>query len=268
MTVALHSSQIECRLMSFPLWFMATFWGLVSGSALILGALIAYFKTVPAKLIAIIMAFGSGVLISALAFELMDEAYERGGFMSSSVGFILGATIYSGANYLLNKRGAKHRKRSGEQQPKEEEHPGSGMAIAIGALIDGIPESVAIGVSMIHGGVVSIAAVVAIFLSNVPEAISSTAGMKKGGRSGKYIFSIWIAITLLSGIAAFAGYTLFSQFSPEIISATVALAAGGILAMLSSTMIPEAYEEAHEFIGIVTVVGFLVAFILSKYDQL
>lgn len=119
------------------------------------------------------------------------------------------------------------------------------MAIAVGALIDGIPESVAIGVSIIHGGAVSIAAVIAIFLSNVPESLSSTAGMKKAGRSGKYIFGIWGAITVLSGIAALAGYAVFRNFSPEIVAATVAVAAGGILAMLSSTMIPEAYEEGH-----------------------
>ncbi len=253
--------------MNLPLWLVASFWGFVSGSALLLGAAIAYFKTVPKKLIAIIMAFGSGVLISALAFELMDEAYQRGGFDSTAIGFVLGALIYTGANYILNQNGAKHRKRSGQQQASESENPGSGLAIAIGALIDGIPESVAIGVSIIHGGAVSLAAVIAIFLSNVPEALSSTAGMKKAGRSAKYIFCIWGAITVFSSLAAFAGYTVFCNFSPEIIAATVAVAAGGILAMLSSTMIPEAYEEAHDFIGVITVLGFLAAFALSKMEH-
>jgi zinc transporter, ZIP family len=245
----------------------ATFWGFVSGSALILGALFGYFKKVSSKAIGMIMAFGSGVLISALAFELMDEAYKNGGFAASAAGFVIGALIYSIANYLLSKKGAKHRKRSGEQQPAESDNPGSGLAIAVGALIDGIPESVAIGVTMIHGGVVSVAAVVAIFLSNIPESLSSTSGMKKAGRSAKYIFGIWTAITVLSALAAFAGYAVFSQFPQEIISATVAVAAGGILAMLSSTMIPEAYEEAHDFIGIITVLGFLTAFLLTKLEE-
>lgn len=213
------------------------------------------------------MAFGSGVLISALAFELMEEAYKVGGLQASITGFLTGALIYSIANFLLSRQGAKHRKRSGKQQFNEKDHPGSGTAIAIGALIDGVPESVAIGVSMIHSGAVSIAAVVAIFLSNVPESLSSTAGMKKAGRSAKYIFGIWAGITILSGIAAFVGYTFFSHFSPQILAATIAVAAGGILAMLSSTMIPEAYEEAHEFIGIVTVLGFLTAFALSKMER-
>jgi zinc transporter, ZIP family len=249
---------------AFPHRFQAIFWGLVSGSALIVGALFGYYKKVSSRVIGMIMAFGSGVLISALAFELMDEAYKGGGFGAAATGFILGAIIYTGANYLLNRHGAKHRKRSGQQQAKEQEKPGSGRAIAIGALIDGLPESIAIGVSMTFGSAVSTATVVAIFLSNVPEALSSTSGMKKAGRSKKYIFGIWIIITLLSGLSSLAGYSLFSHFPPQIIAGIIAVAAGGILAMLSSTMIPEAYEDAHEFIGIITVLGFLAAFVLSK----
>jgi ZIP family zinc transporter len=245
-----------------PTWLKAAFWGLISGSALILGALIAYFVAVPRKLIAFIMAFGSGVLISALAFDLMDEAYHQGGFGSTSIGFISGALIYSIANYVLSTQGAKNRKRSGHQQPEKGE--GAGLAIAVGALIDGIPESIAIGVSMIHGGVVSSAAVIAIFLSNIPESLSSTSGMKKSGRSPKYIFSIWISIALMSGIASFCGYSIFKDFSSEVIAATVAVAAGGILAMLTDTMIPEAFDEAHNFIGVITVLGFLAAFVLTK----
>ncbi|MDB5196913.1 MAG: Zinc transporter, family [Flaviaesturariibacter sp.] len=251
-------------LLAIPLALLATFWGLVSGSALLIGAAIGYWVKVPRKIIALIMAFGSGVLISALAFDLMEEAYERGGFDSTAIGFVAGAAIYSFANYLLARQGAKHRKRSGDQQAGESSHPNSSTAIALGALIDGIPESVAIGVSLIHGGVVSVAAVVAIFLSNVPESLSSTAGMKGAGRSKRYIFGIWGAIMLLSGAAALAGYSIFRHFPPDVIAATVAVAAGGILSMLSSTMIPEAYEEAHDFIGIVTVLGFLTAFVLTK----
>src|SRR6476660_3046435 len=124
-------------ILAIPLGLVATFWGLVSGSALILGALVGYFKQVPSRIIGIIMAFGSGVLISALAFELMDEAYHSGGFTATAIGFLAGAVIYTTANYILNKQGAKHRKRSGTQQPAENDKPGSGTAIAVGALIDG-----------------------------------------------------------------------------------------------------------------------------------
>jgi zinc transporter, ZIP family len=249
-----------------PLWLQAGFWGLVAGSALLLGVGIGYYAKIPQRIIAGIMAFGAGVLISALAFELMDKAYERGGFDSTALGFIGGASIYTLANWYLAHQGARHRKRSGRHQASEASTTNSGLAIAVGALLDGIPESIAIGISMIEGGVVSWVTVAAVFLSNVPEGLSSASGMKQAGRSLRYVFGVWGLIALVSGVGALAGYSLFSHFSVEVIAATIAIAAGAILAMISDTMMPEAFEQAHDFAGLATVCGFLAAFVLSKLD--
>lgn len=248
----------------FPIWLQAAFWGFVAGAALLIGAAVGYFAKVPQRAIASIIAFGSGVLISALSFELMDEAYRRGGFSATAAGFLGGAIIYSAANWWLARNGAKHRKRSGSQQPSETQHSGSGMAIAVGSLLDGIPESIVIGLSMLQGGAVSLVAVTAIFLSNIPEGLSSAAGMRNAGRSIGYVAGVWIGIAVISGVASLIGYAVFQHFSPAVVAATTAVAAGAILAMLADTMMPEAFEHAHDLAGLITVVGFLAAFILSK----
>lgn len=247
-----------------PTWLLAGWWGFFSGAALVIGALVGYFVKVPKRLIAGIMAFGSGVLVSALSFELMDEAYQRGGFNSTAAGFIGGAIVYTAINALLARQGAKHRKRSDDKQPTEDDNGGSGMAIAVGALLDGIPESIVIGLSLLKGGAVSSVAVIAIFISNIPEGLSSASGMKNAGRSALYVFTVWGAITVISGLSALAGYSVFSHFSSSIIAATTATAAGAILAMLVDTMIPEAFDVAHDYAGLITVLGFLTSFILSK----
>lgn len=251
---------------SVPTWLEAGLWGLVAGAALLIGAALGYFARIPERAIEAAMAFGAGVLISVLSFDLMDEAYRQGGFAATAGGFLAGAVVYSAANAFLARQGRHHRKRSGNQEAAEQEAGGRGLAIAVGALLDGIPESIVIGVSLLGGGAVSAAAVAGVFLSNIPEGLSSSAGMKKDGRSPATIFGVWASIALVSGIAALLGYAVFGQFSDDVIAATTAVAAGAILAMLAETMIPEAFEEAHDFTGLITGLGFLAAFIITRLE--
>jgi ZIP family zinc transporter len=243
-----------------PTWLAAGLWGLVGGGALVLGAAVAWWVRVPGRVIAGIMAFGAGVLISALAFELVDEAVQTGGPAATIVGFLAGAVVYVAANAALDRRGARHRKRSGDQQPSESEQAGSGTAIAIGALLDGVPESVVLGLSLLGGNGVSPAVLAAVFISNVPEGLSSAAGMKRSGRGARYVFGVWVGIALASGLAALIGYLALGGVSPAVIAVITAVAAGAILAMLADTMIPEAFERTHVLTGLITALGFLTAF--------
>ena len=247
-----------------PVWLQAGFWGLVAGGALVVGAAIAWFVAVPRSVVASIMAFGAGVLISALAFDLVDEAETSGGLTPTVIGFLAGAVVYVAANVMLARHGARHRKRSGEEQPSESEQHGSGAAIAIGALLDGIPESVVLGLSLLGGNGVGIAVLAAIFISNLPEGLSSAAGMKRNGRSARYVFGVWVGIAVASGLAGLIGCLVLQGAAAATISVITAVAAGAILAMIADTMIPEAFERTQVYTGLLTTIGFLVAFTISR----
>lgn len=247
-----------------PVWVQAGAWGLLAGGALVLGALIAWFVKVPQRVVAGVMAFGAGVLISALSFDLVDEAETTGGLTSTIAGFLAGAVVYVAANIALDRYGARHRKRSEEQQPSEEEQEGSGAAIAVGALLDGVPESVVLGLSLLGGSGVGVPVLAAIFISNLPEGLSSAAGMKRNGRSARYVFGVWGGIAVASGVAGLLGCLLLEDVSPQTIAAITAVAAGAMLAMIADTMIPEAFERTHYYAGLLATVGFIVAFAVER----
>ncbi|MDQ8757905.1 ZIP family zinc transporter [Sphingosinicella sp. LHD-64] len=254
-----------------PIAIQAGLWGLLSGSALLLGALAGWFAPLSRRTIAAIMGFGAGVLISALSFELMDEAWQRvdaagGGFWPVAAGFLGGAVIFTACNFALGLWGARHRKRStlAHRRKDTDRNASNGGALAIGALLDGIPESIVIGVSLLEGGGVGVVAVVAVFLSNLPEGLSSAAGMKAEGRTAAFVFLLWSGVALIAGLAAWLGYVVFAGADPALIAAVQAVAAGAILAMIVDTMVPEAFEGTHDFAGLIAVAGFLAAFALSK----
>lgn len=237
----------------------AAFWGFVGGVSLLIGAVIGLYLSASKRTIAIVMAVGAGVLVSSVAFELMDEAYRQGGFDAASIGLALGALLFYIGDQILEKRGGKHRKRSQGQQKG-----GSSTAILLGALMDGIPESIAIGVSLLQGGHVGVVMVVAVFLSNIPESLSSASGMQKAGHSRKFILIVWSLVVAISAASSLVGYLLLAGVSGNLIGGIQAFAAGAILTMLASTMMPEAYEEGGAIVGLVTTAGFLISFVLTK----
>lgn len=246
-----------------PVWVQAGLWGTLAGGALVVGALIAWFVSVPRSVVVSVMAFGAGVLISALAFDLVAEAESRGGLVPTLSGFLGGAAVYVLTNVALAAKGARHRKRSQDQQPSEGEQSGSGTAIAVGALLDGVPESIVLGLTLLTGRGIGLSVLAAVFISNLPEGLSSAAGMKRAGRGATYVFGVWGGIALVSGIAGALGVLVLDGASPALVATITAVAAGAILAMVADTMIPEAFERTHLYAGLIATIGFALAFTLE-----
>jgi len=248
----------------------AALYGLLAASSLVVGALLGIYVKIGRRIIAVIMAFGAGVLVSTLAFELVEKAYLAGGFDSTTSGFVTGALLFILGDWAVNRRGGHIRKDTLNRRHlarRPEEGEGSGMAIFIGALLDGVPESVAIGIGFLAGKGVSLAVVLAVLLSNVPEGISGAVSMTRAGWSASSVLGLWSCIVLLSSLSAYLGYRFLSQSPVDLLAFFLSLAAGGILAMVSSTMIPEAFDDEGRLTPVATplatVMGFILSFIIS-----
>ncbi|MGG0739584.1 ZIP family metal transporter [Niallia taxi] len=237
----------------------AAMWGGISGSAVLLGALAALLLPIKRRIIGFIMAFGTGVLIGASTYELLGDAVESGGLLPTSLGFLAGAVVFFGLDLLVSRKGAKDRKRStGDKEGNQ-----SGIAIFIGTVMDAIPESIMIGASLIGQNSVSALLVIAIFISNIPEGLSSTTGLLKSNYSKKKILMLWISVLVISTASSFCGYVFLDHASEELMAAIGAFAGGGIIAMVGSTMMPEAYEEGGSITGLITALGLLTSLILD-----
>jgi ZIP family zinc transporter len=237
----------------------AALWGIVAGSSLLLGALVAVRLRPGRTAIGNIMAFGSGVLISAVAYELVDEAFAKaGGSGRVAAGLTAGALAFYFGDLYIDKKGGADRKRSAGQQAD-----GNPRAIVLGTVLDGIPEGIVIGVSLIHGGGVSVAIIAAVFLSNLPESIAATTGLEQGGMARSTIFRRWTLIVLVVAASSLAGYALLDTASHDTFAFVEGFAGGALLVMLADTMMPEAYERANRAAGLFTVLGFALAFVLT-----
>jgi zinc transporter, ZIP family len=237
-------------------------WGTLAASSLVIGAVVALLFQIRLRTIGLIMAFGSGVLISAVAFDLVQEASEKSsGNGYVIVGIFAGCFVFFGGDWLIDRMGGDKRKDADGGQ-----EGGSALGIVLGSVLDGIPESMVIGLTIFEGGAVGAAYLAAVFISNLPESISSSSGLVTGGWKKSRILWMWVAIALVSGLASLAGYGLFQSASPDVVAFVLAFAAGAIITMLADTMMPEAFQHGGKLVGIATTLGFAVAYTIHVLD--
>ena len=242
-------------------------WGLLAGSSLVIGAIVALLFHLSLRVIGLIMGFGAGVLISAVAFDLIDEAAEKStGHGALLTGLFAGCLVFFVGDHLIDRLGGSKRKEATGAEDEEEEEEGSPLSIVLGTVLDGIPESMVIGLTIFEGGAVGAAYLAAVFLSNLPEAISSTSGLAASGWKRSRILWMWAGIALVSGVSSAAGYGLFQDASPEVVAFILTFAAGAILTMLADTMMPEAFKHGGKLVGVVTTLGFAVAYTIHLLE--
>jgi zinc transporter, ZIP family len=230
-------------------------WSLLAASSLILGGWSASRLALDKRTVGIIMAFGAGTLISAVSYELIYEAVRLAKFTGfPGLGLFTGAFTFYGLDALIARFGAGERVDLDASPQSRLVVP---MILAI--ILDGVPESIVIGLGILEEGSVSLAMLVAVFISNLPEAIAGSTGMKASGWSRTRILLLWCVVALVCALAAVADYGLFRDASPRWLAFIQAFAGGAILMMLSISMIPEAYEHGGKLTGVFTVLGFFVS---------
>lgn len=232
-------------------------WGALGASALLIGALIAYLLSPTRGVIAVVMALGTGLLIGSVSFELIDEAlkYQAVAWVAAMV--LGGAAVFTVGDWLLERRGGGDRKDATGAQAE-----GSPLAIVLGSVLDGIPESFVLGLTVLQGGV-SVSLLAAVALSNLPEGMSSSSGLRQAGWPRNQVVAMWSVVVLVSGTAAAAGYAMLGPASGRTGALVQAFAAGALLAMLADTLLPQAYAVEGVLTGSLVVTGFAVSLALS-----
>ena len=240
----------------------AAAWGFVASSSLIIGGVLALTLRPSRRLVGLVMAFGAGVLISAVSYELVAEAAataERG--RAVAAGLFAGCGVFFAGSWLIDRLGGGDRKDPGGAQAG-----GVALAIVLGIVLDGIPESLVIGLGLLLGEGVSVAVLAAVFLSNLPEAIAATTGLAAAGWKTSRIYGLWFLVAAVSALSSLAGFALFDDASPNTVAFVLAFAAGAILTMLADTMMPEAFEQSGKLVGLCTTFGFALAFAISTLE--
>jgi zinc transporter, ZIP family len=228
-------------------------WGFLAASGLLVGGLVGIRLDPSKAVVGRVMAFGAGTLIAAVTLDLTLEAVQVGGELSFLFGLLAGGLTFFLADRALLR--------------DESKGMGPAESITLGSLLDGIPEAAAIGLTISAQGRVPVALVVAAFIGNLPEGLSPSVDMKQGGRSTAWIVRLWLIIAVLSAIAAVGGYALLSALPDSVDAVTQAFAAGAILAMLSMTLMPEAFERADRLVGVWTVIGYAIAAAIATWTS-
>ena len=224
----------------------ALVWGAVAAASLVIGGLLGVARAWPDKLVGAVLAFGAGALISAVSFDLFEEGVQQGGGVPVALGLAAGALTYFTLDRVV-----------------EKQVPGAGAALALGALLDGIPEQAVLGIGLASGEGVSTSLLAAIFVSNLPEAIGASTDLRKAKRSRATILRMWGAVAVVCTVATVAGFAIADATSGDFKAGINGFAAGALLVMLVDSMIPDAREKAGRIAGLVTVLGFAVAAGLS-----
>ena len=232
-------------------------WGALAASALLLGALIAYHLSPTPGVIASIMGLGAGLLIGSVSFELVDEALKTRSVAGVGLFVLVGAAAFTVGDWLINRAGGADRKDAEGKQAQ-----GSALAIVLGSVLDGIPESFVLGLTVLQGQV-SVSFLAAVLLSNLPEGMSSSSGLRTAGWSERRVMTMWAAVIVVSALAAGLGYAVLDPGHGLTGALTQAFAAGALLAMLATTMLPEAYEREGLWTGPLVVLGFAASLALS-----
>ena len=232
--------------------------GIAASSALVLGAVIGSAWNPPRFVTGALLAFASGALISALAFELFEEAYRLGGAARSGLALLAGAAVFIAADSALDRRV------TGERGPGQREVMAGapvGFALLVAVTLDGVPENVALGVSLVDEA--SLALLVAIFFSNLPEALVGAVAMREAGQRTQSILGMWIACALLLAVAVVAGRALAEPLSDEALAVALGFAGGAVLASIADTLMPEAFERGGPLTAFATTAGFFLSFMLA-----
>ena len=246
----------------------AAFWSFVAMLPVVVSAWVGLTFKPSKKVTAYFLAFSSGMLIALLSYDLVEEAFRVSGPYYAVMGLFMGLIAYQFSNYLVSRLGVKRRQSVncggiGHLSLEQQNERSTALALLIGAALDGIPESMSIGITFLQNPLVSSSVILAVAVANIPEGLASGAGLRRSGMSRTKILFMWSSVVVVCVISAALAWLLMKEAPDAMKGLITAFAGGGVLAMTFQAIIPEAYEEIKDWIGLIAGVGFAIAFLVS-----